>query len=179
MTAAIQDIPQKTMSDGCAVMNREEIYNLIKVFFTEEALLNAIAAGQIAEGDVVVLPFQGPAGGPGMPEMLTPTDAIKGAGYQRVALITDGRFSGATSGLSVGHVEMEAYNGGPIAAIQNGDIIDFDVPQRKMDVRLTPVQIRDRLLAVKAPERKLPRMLETFRKTYTGINCYGKEATPK
>ncbi|PIP35005.1 MAG: dihydroxy-acid dehydratase [Desulfobacterales bacterium CG07_land_8_20_14_0_80_52_14] len=150
-----------------------------KVFFTEEALLNAIAAGQIAEGDVVVLPFQGPAGGPGMPEMLTPTDAIKGAGYQRVALITDGRFSGATSGLSVGHVEMEAYNGGPIAAIQNGDIIDFDVPQRKMDVRLTPVQIRDRLLAVKAPERKLPRMLETFRKTYTGINCYGKEATPK
>ncbi len=150
-----------------------------KVFFTEESLLNDIASGQIAEGDVVVLPFQGPAGGPGMPEMLTPTDAIKGAGYQRVALITDGRFSGATSGLSVGHVEMEAYNGGPIAAIQNGDIIDIDVPQRKIDVRLTPVQIRDRLSAVRVPERKLPRMLETFRKTYTGINCYGKEATPK
>ena len=125
---------------------------------------------------MVVLPFQGPAGGPGMPEMLTPTDAIKGAGFTRVALITDGRFSGATSGLSIGHVEMEAYNGGAIAAIRDGDIIDIDVTARKLDVRLTPAQIRDRLSAVKVPERKLPRMLATFRKAYTGINCYGKQA---
>jgi len=147
-----------------------------RVFYTEEALLDAIAAGKIAEGDVVVLPFQGPAGGPGMPEMLTPTDAIKGAGFTRVALITDGRFSGATSGLSIGHVEMEAYNGGAIAAIRDGDIIDIDVTARKLDVRLSPAQIRDRLSAVDVPERKLPRMLATFRKAYTGINCYGKQA---
>ncbi|OQX00256.1 MAG: dihydroxy-acid dehydratase [Desulfobacteraceae bacterium A6] len=147
-----------------------------RVFYTEEALLDAISAGKIAEGDVVVLPFQGPAGGPGMPEMLTPTDAIKGAGFTRVALITDGRFSGATSGLSIGHVEMEAYNGGAIAAIRDGDIIDIDVVARKLDVRLSPAQIRNRLSAVKVPERKLPRMLGSFRKAYTGINCYGKQA---
>lgn len=147
-----------------------------RVFYTEEALLDAIAAGKIAEGDVVVLPFQGPAGGPGMPEMLTPTDAIKGAGFTRVALITDGRFSGATSGLSIGHVEMEAYNGGAIAAIRDGDIIDIDVMARSLNVRLSPAQIRDRLSVVKVPERKLPRMLATFRKAYTGINCYGRHA---
>jgi dihydroxy-acid dehydratase len=145
-----------------------------KVFYTEEALLDAIAAGAIYEGDVVVLPFQGPAGGPGMPEMLTPTDAIKGAGYTRVALITDGRFSGATSGLSIGHVEMEAYNGGAIAAIRDGDVIDIDVPARKLNVRLAPEEINSRLSAMKVPERKLTRMLESFRKTYTGVNCYGK-----
>ncbi|RPJ18135.1 MAG: dihydroxy-acid dehydratase [Desulfobacteraceae bacterium] len=145
-----------------------------KVFYTEEALLDAIAAGAIDEGDVVVLPFQGPAGGPGMPEMLTPTDAIKGAGYTRVALITDGRFSGATSGLSIGHVEMEAYNGGAIAAIRDGDVIDIDVPARKLNVRLAPEEINSRLSAMKVPERKLTRMLESFRKTYTGVNCYGK-----
>ncbi|MFH1020792.1 MAG: dihydroxy-acid dehydratase, partial [Pseudomonadota bacterium] len=147
-----------------------------RVFYTEETLLDAIATGKITEGDVVVLPFQGPAGGPGMPEMLTPTDAIKGAGFTRVALITDGRFSGATSGLSIGHVEMEAYNGGAIAAIRDGDTIDIDVVARKLNVRLTPAQIRDRLSAVNVPERKLPRMLSSFRKAYTGINCYGKQA---
>lgn len=145
-----------------------------KVFYTEEVLLDAISAGKILEGDVVVLPFQGPAGGPGMPEMLTPTDAIKGAGYKRVALITDGRFSGATSGLCVGHVEMEAFNGGPVGAICDGDIIEIDVPARKINVRLTPAEIRDRLSALKVPERKLTRMLSSFRKAYTGINCYGR-----
>jgi dihydroxy-acid dehydratase len=145
-----------------------------RVFYTEEALLDAIAAGGINEGDVVVLPFQGPAGGPGMPEMLTPTDAIKGAGYKKVALVTDGRFSGATSGLSVGHVEMEAYNGGVIAAISDGDIIDIDVPARKLNVRLTSEEIKNRLSSVKPPDRKLTRMLSSFRNAYSGINCYGK-----
>lgn len=145
-----------------------------KVFYTEEDLLAAIEARRIAEGDVVVLPFQGPAGAPGMPEMLTPTDAIKGAGYKRVALITDGRFSGATSGLSIGHVEMEAFNGGAIGAIQDGDIIEIDVPRRKMDVRLSEAQIRQRLAAAVIPERKTTPMLEYFRRAYSGVNCYGK-----
>jgi len=145
-----------------------------RVFHAEQDLLDAIAAGTISEGDAVVLPFQGPAGAPGMPEMLTPTDAIKGAGFTRVALITDGRFSGATSGLSIGHVEMEAYNGGAIAAIRDGDIIDIDVPNRGLNVRLAPEQIRERLAAAKAPERRTTRMLATFRRAYTGINCYGK-----
>lgn len=145
-----------------------------KVFYSEADLLSAIEARNIAEGDVVVLPFQGPAGAPGMPEMLTPTDAIKGAGYKRVALITDGRFSGATSGLSIGHVEMEAYNGGAIGAIQSGDMIEIDVPNRQLNVKLSENQIRQRLSAVAVPDRKTTPLLEHFRRAYTGINCYGK-----
>ena len=144
-----------------------------KVFYTEKKLLDAIEAKEIAEGDVIVLPFQGPAGAPGMPEMLTPTDAIKGAGYRKVALITDGRFSGATTGPCIGHIEMEAYNGGAIGVIQNGDIIEIDIPKRKLGVRLSDKEIAERLENVKAPKRKLTPLLETYRKKFLGINCYG------
>jgi len=144
-----------------------------KVFYTEKDLLDAIETKKIAEGDVIVLPFQGPAGAPGMPEMLTPTDAIKGAGYKKVALLTDGRFSGATSGPCIGHVEMEAYNGGAIGAIQNGDIIEIDIPSRKLAVQLSDKEIEERLKNVKAPERKLTPLLESYRKKFLGINCYG------
>ncbi|MFZ0131620.1 MAG: dihydroxy-acid dehydratase [Desulfobacterales bacterium] len=146
-----------------------------KVFATEMDLLDAIEDRRIAEGDVVVLPFQGPAGAPGMPEMLMPTDAIKGAGYKRVALITDGRFSGATTGPCIGHVEMEAFNGGPIGAIQNGDIIDIDIPGRALNVRLEENVIRQRLAQAAAPERRLTSLLARFRKDFTGVNCYGKK----
>lgn len=145
-----------------------------KVFYSENDLLDAIEAKKIAEGDVVVLPFQGPAGGPGMPEMLTPTDAIIGAGYKRVALITDGRFSGATTGPCLGHVEMEAYNGGPIGAIKNGDIIEIDVTNRALNVKLSDGEIKERLKNAKIPERKLTPLLTSYRKKFTGINCYGK-----
>jgi dihydroxy-acid dehydratase len=145
-----------------------------KVFYTEIDLLRAIEEKKIAEGDVVILPFQGPAGAPGMPEMLTPTDAIKGAGYTRVALITDGRFSGATTGPCIGHVEMEAYNGGAIGAIRDGDIIEIDMPNRRLNVRLSDAEIEERLKNVKLPERKLTPLLESYRKKFTGINCYGK-----
>ena len=147
-----------------------------KVFFNEQELLDAIEAKKIAEGDVVVLPFQGPAGAPGMPEMLTPTDAIKGAGYKKVALITDGRFSGATVGPCIGHVEMEAYNGGPIGAIQDGDIIDINIPNRSLNVRLTNEQIQKRLSSVKVPERTLTHLLKAYRQSFTGLNCYRKKA---
>jgi len=123
---------------------------------------------------VLVLPFQGPAGGPGMPEMLTPTDAIKGAGYKKVALITDGRFSGATTGPCLGHVEMEAYNGGAIGAIEDGDIIEIDIPKRTLNVKLSDAEIKKRLKNAKIPERKLTPLLESYRKKFTGINCYGK-----
>ncbi|MBW2004548.1 MAG: dihydroxy-acid dehydratase [Deltaproteobacteria bacterium] len=145
-----------------------------KVFYTEKELLDAIEAKKIAEGDVLVLPFQGPAGAPGMPEMLTPTDAIKGAGYKKVALLTDGRFSGATTGPCIGHIEMEAYNGGAIGAIQDGDIIEIDIPNRKLAVQLSDKEIEERLKNVKAPERKLTPLLESYRKKFLDINCYGK-----
>ncbi len=145
-----------------------------KVFYSEQDLLDAIERKGIQEGDVVVLPFQGPAGAPGMPEMLTPTDAIKGAGYKRVALITDGRFSGATVGPCIGHVEMEAYNGGSIGAIQDGDIVEIDIPKRSLNVKLTQGQIDQRMGKAKPPERKLTSFLKKYRQSYTGINCYGK-----
>ena len=122
-----------------------------------------------------MLPYQGPAGAPGMPEMLTPTDAIKGAGYKKVALITDGRFSGATSGPCIGHIEMEAFNGGPIGAIRNGDIISIDIPGRKLDVRLEEREIQRRLAEAKPPERTLTPLLKRFRGSYAGINCYGRK----
>jgi dihydroxy-acid dehydratase len=145
-----------------------------KVFTSEPDLLKAIEKKQITEGDVVVLNFMGPAGAPGMPEMLTPTDAIKGAGYTKVALITDGRFSGGTSGPCVGHVEMEAYNGGPIGAIKDGDIIEIDIPNRKLNVKLTDAEIKARLKDIKPPKRKTTPFLEAYRQKFTGKNCYGK-----
>jgi len=142
-----------------------------KVFYTEDDLLKAIEEKKIEEGDVIVLPFQGPAGAPGMPEMLTPTDTIKGAGYKKVALITDGRFSGGTSGPCVGHVEMEAFNKGPIGAIKDGDIIEIDIPERKINVKLTDEELKAR--KIKAPKRTLTPMLKAYRKKFRGINCYG------
>lgn len=145
-----------------------------KVFYNEQDLLDAIEMKKIAEGDVLVLPFQGPAGAPGMPEMLTPTDAVKGAGYKRVALLTDGRFSGATTGPCIGHIEMEAFNGGAIGAIKDGDMIEIDIPNRTLNVVLSPEEIKKRLSSVRSVERKLTSMLENYRKTYTGVNCYGK-----
>jgi dihydroxy-acid dehydratase len=145
-----------------------------KVFYTEKELMDAIESKRIREGDVVVLPFQGPAGAPGMPEMLTPTDAIKGAGYKRVALITDGRFSGATTGPCIGHIEMEAYNGGAIGAIRDGDRIEIDIPRRKLNVKLEKSVIKERLKGLKTPERPLTPLLSSYRERYRGINCYGK-----
>jgi dihydroxy-acid dehydratase len=146
-----------------------------KVFYTEKDLLDAIEARKIAEDDVVVLPFQGPAGAPGMPEMLTPTDAIMGAGYKKVALITDGRFSGGTTGPCIGHIEMEAYNGGAIGAIKDGDMIEIDIPNRKLNVKLSDAEIEKRLKKIEIPERKLTPLLESYRKKFTGVNCYGKK----
>ena len=146
-----------------------------KVFYTEKELLDAIEAKKITEGDVIVLPYQGPAGAPGMPEMLTPTDAIMGAGYKKVALITDGRFSGGTTGPCIGHVEMEAYNGGTIGAIKDGDIIEIDIPNRKLNVKLSDAEIEGRLKGVKAPERTLTPLMVSYREKFTGINCYGEK----
>jgi dihydroxy-acid dehydratase len=145
-----------------------------KVFTTEDGLLDAIQKKSIKEGDVVILNFLGPAGAPGMPEMLTPTDAIKGAGYKKVALVTDGRFSGGTSGPCIGHVEPEAYNGGAIGALKDGDIVEINIPKRSLNVKLTDVEIKTRLNQINAPQRKMTPILESYRVKFTGKNCYGK-----
>jgi dihydroxy-acid dehydratase len=145
-----------------------------RVFLSEAELLEAIATRRITEGDIVVLPYQGPAGAPGMPEMLAPTDAIKGAGFRRVALITDGRFSGATSGPNICHVEMEAYNGGVIGAIRDGDMIAIDIPRRSLDLRLEPAAIAARLAQGRPVERRLTPLLANYRRRFLGVNCYGQ-----
>jgi dihydroxy-acid dehydratase len=123
-----------------------------KVYDREEDAFAAVKARQIKAGDVVVIRYEGPAGGPGMREMLGVTAAIVGAGLgDSVALLTDGRFSGATHGLMAGHVAPEAAKKGPIAAIKNGDIIVFDVAKRRLDVELPQKEIKSRLSKWKAP----------------------------
>jgi dihydroxy-acid dehydratase len=123
-----------------------------RVFDSEEETAAALAAGKIHAGDVVVIRYEGPKGGPGMREMLAVTAAIMGAGLgEAVALITDGRFSGATRGLMAGHVAPEAAAGGPIAAVREGDVVTIDVEGRKLHVELSDEEIRSRLSAWTAP----------------------------
>jgi dihydroxy-acid dehydratase len=114
--------------------------------------MEAVTTGAIQAGDVVVIRYEGPKGGPGMREMLGVTSAIVGAGLgETVALLTDGRFSGATRGLMAGHVAPEAFVGGPIAAVRDGDQIVFDIEKRRLDVRLSATEIADRLAGWRQP----------------------------
>jgi dihydroxy-acid dehydratase len=123
-----------------------------KVFDNEEAAFAAIEKNQIRAGDVVVVRYEGPRGGPGMREMLAVTAALVGAGLsESVALLTDGRFSGATRGFMVGHVAPEAAVGGPIAALADGDIVVFDIANRKLDVELSDAEIQKRLASWRSP----------------------------
>jgi len=124
-----------------------------RVFNCEEDAFDAVKKNKIKSGDVVVIRYEGPKGGPGMREMLGVTAAIVGEGLgDSVALLTDGRFSGATHGLMAGHVAPEAADKGPIAALKNGDIVRFDIPKRELSVRLTQAEIRGRLKTWKAPK---------------------------
>jgi dihydroxy-acid dehydratase len=101
--------------------------------------------------------------------MLTPTSVIMGAGFKKVALLTDGRFSGGTRGPCVGHIEPEAYLGGPLAAVKDGDIIEVNIPKRKLNVELSPEEIEKRLVQAKAPERKMSPMLRRYRQNILHI----------
>src|SRR5690606_38697938 len=117
-----------------------------RVFDGEQGALDAVLQNRIKPGDVVVIRCEGPKGGPGMPEMLAVTAAIVGAGLgESVVLLTDGRFSGATRGLMAGHVAPEALAGGPIAALREGDMVVFDIPNRRLDVELSDEEIAERL----------------------------------
>lgn len=128
-----------------------------RVFDSESSASKAISSGAIVPGDVVVIRYEGPKGAPGMPEMLSPTSMIMGMGLgDTVALITDGRFSGATRGGAIGHVSPEAYEKGPIAALRDGDIIDIDIPARTLNVRLSDVEISERLRTASTSERRDP-----------------------
>ena len=129
-----------------------------RVYDSEEDMLAGLEAGQIRKGDVVIIRYEGPRGGPGMPEMLTPTSAIMGAGLgQDVALLTDGRFSGGSHGFIVGHITPEAQAGGPIALVRDGDLVTIDAKTRLMDVAVTAEEMADRRAAWVAPPLKATR----------------------
>jgi dihydroxy-acid dehydratase len=123
-----------------------------RVFDGEEAAFEALQRQTIAEGDVIVLRYEGPGGGPGMREMLAVTAAIVGAGLgESVALVTDGRFSGATRGLMVGHVSPEAFRGGPLAIVREGDTVRIDIARRRLDLEVPDAQVRQRLAEWRPP----------------------------
>lgn len=127
-----------------------------KVFDSEEEVTEAIYSGKVEKGDVLIIRYEGPKGGPGMREMLSPTSSIAGMGLDKdVALITDGRFSGATRGASIGHVSPEAMEGGPIGLLQNGDIIRIDIRQRRLDVLLSKEELDSRRANWQKPEPKV------------------------
>ena len=127
-----------------------------RVFDSEEGAFEAILNGSIKKGDVIVIRYEGPKGGPGMKEMLSPTSAIAGMGLDRdVALLTDGRFSGATRGASIGHVSPEAMEGGPIGIVEDGDIISIDILDGRLNIELNDEEIKRRLANWKMPEPKV------------------------
>ncbi|NLO81951.1 MAG: dihydroxy-acid dehydratase [Clostridiales bacterium] len=127
-----------------------------RVFDSEEEAFDAILKGRINKGDVVVIRYEGPKGGPGMKEMLSPTSAIAGMGLDKdVALLTDGRFSGATRGASIGHISPEAMEGGPIAVVNEGDLICINITEGRLDIMISQEELRERLAKWKAPEPKI------------------------
>ncbi len=142
------------------------------VFDSEEDAMKAIMGGRIKAGHVIVIRYEGPKGGPGMREMLSPTSAISGMGLgDSVALLTDGRFSGGTRGPCLGHISPEAAEGGPIAAVRNGDRIVLDIPNRKLEVRLPAAEIKRRLAKWKPREPKIKSgWLARYAKVVTSAN---------
>lgn len=144
------------VKQGAVHENAMEFTGRSRVFDSEEAAMDAILKGRIKKGDVIVIRYEGPSGGPGMREMLSPTSAIVGMGLSDdVALITDGRFSGGTRGPCIGHISPEASKGGPIAIIKNNDRIRIDIRKRRIDLDISDKEIKSRLKKWKAPAPKV------------------------
>jgi len=145
------------------------------VFDSQEAAQENIDNGTVKEGHVVVIRYEGPKGGPGMPEMLAPTSAIQGRGLgTKVALITDGRFSGASRGISIGHISPEAAEGGPIALVENGDIIEIDLPNRTINLQVSDEVLAERRAKLPAFEPKIKRgWLARYSKLVTSASTGG------
>ncbi len=148
--------------DGCVVKQSAVCDEMLRhegparVFDSEEAASNAIMAGQIKKGDVIVVRYEGPKGGPGMREMLTPTSTIAGMGLDaHVALITDGRFSGGTRGAAIGHVSPEAMEGGPVGLVQEGDLIAIDIPSKRITLQVDEAELETRRQAWKPPAPRI------------------------
>ena len=134
-----------------------------KVFESEEEAQAAINAGKIQAGDVVVIRYEGPKGGPGMREMLNPTSSIMGMGLgNSVALITDGRFSGATRGACIGHVSPEAASGGVIGVVKDGDIISIDIPNNKLELKISDEELAERMANFVPKKKELSGYLKRY-----------------
>ena len=147
--------PDYTVVKASAVKEDMLIYQgTAKCFDSEEAGVEAIMAGKIHDGDVVVIRYEGPKGGPGMQEMLNPTAVITGMNL-KVGLITDGRFSGASQGACIGHISPEAMEGGPIALIEDGDLITIDIPNRKLQLEVSEEELKRRKAVWRQPEPKI------------------------
>ena len=143
-----------------------------RVFESEEAGMKAIMDGKIKKGDVVIIRYEGPKGGPGMREMLSPTSAIAGMGLSEdVALLTDGRFSGGTRGPCIGHISPEAAEGGPIGLVKEGDTIEIDVPNRKLELLVTSSELQKRKSEWKPRKPKIKSgWLSRYAKLVTSAN---------
>jgi dihydroxy-acid dehydratase len=170
--------------DGCIVKTAgvdESILTFsgpVKIYESQEESIDAILSGEVVEGDIVIIRYEGPKGGPGMQEMLYPTSYLKSKGLGKVcALVTDGRFSGGTSGLSIGHVSPEAAEQGPIALIESGDVVDIDIPARSINIRVDAQELRHRREAMqqrgvdawvpKARKREVSKALQAYAATTT------------
>ena len=161
-TGGLQILWGNLAPDGCVVKRSAVAEEMLRhtgparVFDGEEDAIAAIYAGKIVPGDVVVIRYEGPSGGPGMREMLNPTSALAGMGLDKtVALITDGRFSGASRGASIGHVSPEAAAGGPICLVQEGDSITIDIPAASITLEVSEEELSRRRAAWTAPEPKV------------------------
>jgi dihydroxy-acid dehydratase len=141
-----------------------------KIYESEEDAVEAIFGHEIEEGDILVIRCEGPKGGPGMREMLNPTSAIMGMGIKNVGLITDGRFSGGTRGPCIGHVSPEAMSGGPIGLIKDGDIIEIDILNKKLNVELSDEELEERRKTVKLPEKPVSGWLDIYRRSVSSAD---------
>ncbi len=141
-----------------------------KVYNSEEESIDAIFNGEVEEGDVLVIRYEGPKGGPGMREMLNPTSAISGMEIKSVALVTDGRFSGGTRGPCVGHVSPEAMAGGPISIVKDGDLIKIDISNRILELKISDDEIKNRIKDVVKPDRKVKGSLAKYMKLATSAD---------
>ena len=142
------------------------------VFESEEDAMHAILEGKVVAGEIIVIRFEGPQGGPGMREMLAPTSAVMGAGLgASVSLITDGRFSGGTRGACIGHVSPEASQGGPIGLVRNGDTIEIDIPGRSMNLKISEEELAVREKDRPAtPDRAVTGWLKRYQRLVTSAN---------
>ena len=168
-TGGIAVLKGNLAPDGCVVKRAAVAPEMLvhegpaKVFESEEECIAAIYAGKIVKGDVVVIRYEGPAGGPGMREMLSPTSAIAGMGLDKdVALITDGRFSGATRGASIGHVSPEAVSGGVIAYVKNGDIISIDIPNYSIKLNVSDEELAKRKAEMPIKKKEVSGYLKRY-----------------